>query len=81
MVLKLFDYLDRYLTDKSFKVSIEGKFMHILNYVEIEDFSNSRIVVRYEEGILLVLGSDLVISKMQDEELLITGKIKSIEYN
>lgn len=55
--------------------------MHILNYVEIEDFSNSRIVIRYEGGVLLVLGSDLVISKMQDEELLITGKIKSIEYN
>ena len=77
----MFDYLDRYLIDKDYKVTISNGEIHIINYKEIEDFSSTRVVVRYEGGITTLLGTDLVVSKMQDDELLITGKLKSIEYN
>lgn len=77
----MFDYLDRYLIDKDYKVTISNGEIHIINYKEIEDFSSTRVVVRYEGGITILLGTDLVVSKMQDDELLITGKLKSIEYN
>lgn len=79
--MKMFDYLDRYLIDREYKITISKGEIHILNYMEIEDFSSTRVVVRYEGGVTVILGSDLVVSKMQDEELLITGKLKSIEYN
>lgn len=77
----MFDYLDRYLIDKDYKVTISNGEIHIINYKEIEDFSSTRVVVRYEGGVTILLGTDLVVSKMQDDELLITGKLKSIEYN
>jgi len=77
----LFEYFDRYLVDREYKITITEKQIHIMNYQEIEDFSSSRIVVRYSNGITIFLGSDLVVSKMQDDELLITGRIKTIEYN
>jgi len=79
--LRLFEYFDRYLVDREYKITITEKQIHIMNYQEIEDFSSSRIVVRYSNGITIFLGSDLVVSKMQDDELLITGRIKTIEYN
>lgn len=79
--MKLFGKLDRYLVDDDYKVTITDGKVHIINYVEIEDFSSTKVVVRYKCGITILLGSDLVVSKMLDDELLITGKLKSIEYN
>lgn len=73
--------MDRYLIDKEYKITICGNKIHVMNYLEIEDFSSTRVVVRYQEGKTVLLGDDLVVSKMQDEELLIIGKLKSIEYN
>lgn len=80
-MLKLFDKLDRYLVEKEYKVTISNGKVHIINYLEIKDFSSTRVVVRYDGGYTILLGSDLVVSKMLDDELLITGKLKSIEYN
>lgn len=79
--MKLFGKLDRYLVDDDYKVTITDGKVHIINYVEIEDFSSTKVVVRYKCGITILLGNDLVVSKMLDDELLITGKLKSIEYN
>ena len=81
ITLKLFDYFDRYLLDKDYKITITDKKIHIMNYVAIEDFSSTRVVVRHDKGKTILLGTDLVVTKMQDEELLITGKLKTIEYN
>ena len=50
-----------------------------MNYLEVEELSSTRIVIRYERGKSILIGKDLVVSKMQDEELLIIGKIKTIE--
>lgn len=79
--MRLFEYMDRYLIDKDYKVTICGDKIHIMNYLEIEDFSSTRVVVKYQGGRTILLGKDLVVSKMQDDELLIIGKLKSIEYN
>jgi len=78
--VKLFDYLDRYLIDKNYKITISKGKIHIINYLEIEDFSSTRIVIRYKDGVTILLGMDLVISKMEEYELLVTGKLYSIEY-
>lgn len=77
--MRLFDYLDRYLVDKEYKITIYSDRVHIMNYKELEDFSDTRVVVRYEGGVSIFLGSHLVISKMQDDELLIIGKLDSIQ--
>ena len=79
--VRLFSYMNQYLTDKNFRVSIDDRGINIINYTMIEDFSSNRVVVQYESGVITLIGTDLVISKMLDEELLIVGKLKSIEYN
>lgn len=79
--MRLFEYLDRYLIDKEYKITICDGQLHIMNYLEIEDFSSTRVVIRYHGGKTIILGTDLVVAKMQDEELLIIGKLKTIEYN
>ena len=79
--MKLFNYLNRYIVDDEFKVIIMDDYINILNYIEILDFSSKEISIKYNGGIMFIKGSELVVAKMLDDELLIRGNIKSISYN
>ena len=50
-----------------------------MNYIEIEDFTNTKVIIKYEKGKTTIIGENLVLTKMLKDELLITGKIKTIE--
>lgn len=78
ILLKFGKMLDRYLVDRDYCITVKKGMVSILNFLEIEDFSSSKIVVKYQGGKTILEGRDLVISRMQDEELLIVGEIKSI---
>ena len=79
--MAVFDRCDRYLVDSDYKVTISDKCIHIINYLEIVDFSSTKVVIRYSGGVSILNGIDLVVSKMLDDELVIIGKLVSIEYN
>lgn len=79
--MAFFDRFDRYLVDSDYKVTISDKCIHIINYLEIVDFSSTKVVIRYSGGVSILNGVDLVVSKMLEDELLIVGNLKSIEYN
>ena len=71
--------LDRYLMDTTYKIIIKDNTINIINYEEIKDFSSNKIVEKTKKNITTIIGKDLVVSKMQDNEVLITGLIKTIE--
>ena len=71
--------LNRYLMDTTYKIIIKDNTINIINYEEIKDFSSNKIVVKTKKNITTIIGKDLVVSKMQDNEVLITGLIKTIE--
>ena len=73
------NYLDRYLMDKTYTLTIKNETIHIINYQELEDFYNTKITVKHEKGKTTITGENLVVSKMTTDELLIIGKIKTIE--
>jgi len=75
----MFDKLDRYLTDKEYNIIYKNNYLNIINYVEILDFNEYEISIKCDRGITKVIGSNLVISKMLDDELLIVGDIEKIE--
>lgn len=77
--MKMFDKLDRYLTDKEYKIIYKNNYLNIINYIEILDFNEYEISIKYDRGITRIIGSNLVISKMLDDELLIVGNIEKIE--
>lgn len=77
--MKIFDKLDRYLIDKTYKIIIKENLINIINYNEIKDFSSTKIEITSPQGKTTITGENLVVSKMQDNEVLITGKIKMIQ--
>ena len=77
--MNIFNKLDRYITDKEYKMIIKKEQINIINYIEIKDFSSTKIIIKSPDNIITVTGSNLVVTKMQDNEVLITGSIKLIE--
>ena len=79
--MKLINKLDRYLEDKNYEIIIKENKVNIINFKEIIDFSVSKITLRCDNKIINIEGKNLIISKMLDDELLITGQIYNIRIN
>ena len=73
--------MDRYLEDKNYEIIIKDNSINIINFKEIIDFSTTKISLRCENKIINVEGKNLIISKMLDEEVLITGVIFNVRIN
>ena len=79
--MKLINKLDRYLEDKNYEIIIKENKVNIINFKEIIDFSASKITLRCDNKIINIEGKNLIIGKMLDDELLITGQIYNIRIN
>ena len=79
--IKLVRALSDYVNDKNFSIIYKNNRLDIINYSKILDFSDTKISINYLDDIYIIIGTNLVISKMMEEELLITGNIESISFN
>lgn len=79
--MKIYDNLERFLNDHNFKVTYFNNKLNVSNYDEIINFGPKQIDIKYKEGIFTVNGDNLVITKMLDNEILITGTIKTLKNN
>lgn len=77
--MNLLSKLDRYLIDTNYKIIIKENIVNIINYNEIKDFSNNKVIITTSNNKITITGQNLVVSKMQDSEVLITGKIQKVE--
>lgn len=77
--MNLLNKIDNYLTDTEYKIIYKKNYLNIINYLEVIDFTDKEIKIRNKYGITKVKGINLVISKMLDNELLITGNIQNLE--
>lgn len=76
--MKIFDNLDRYLSDLDYKITILNNKVNINNYEEIIDFNDKIIKIRHKNGVTIIKGNNLCVCKMIEEEVLIEGDITSI---
>ena len=76
--MKILDKLNNYINDVDYKIIITDSYINIINYKEILDFNSTRISIRHDGGITSIVGTDLVVSKMVEDEILITGKFTTI---
>lgn len=76
--MRLFNKLNNYINDSEYRVIIGNNYVNIVNYIKIIDFTSSVIRVENKYGKTIVNGSNLVVSKMLDDEILIVGNINNI---
>jgi len=68
-----------FLLEDEFKIIILKIKINICNYESIEYVDNDQIIIKNINELLLIKGKDLVITKLLNDEILITGMIKNIE--
>ena len=79
--MKLTDRFNNYIEDREYKIIIKENYLNIVNYDEIVDFSLHKVSVRIKNKLILVEGTRLVISKMLEREVFITGNISNLSIN
>lgn len=66
--------------ENEFKINYISNCLNIVNYLDISHFDSNKIMVNYKDGIVTVLGKNLVVSRLVSDELLIEGSIDKIEF-
>jgi len=72
--------LREYIYDDKFQILIYDNLVNILNYIDIISFSENKVIIKCPNNTLDIKGTDLIISKLLQDELLIKGKILSIVF-
>ena len=68
------------IKNNNYEINIKDNFLHIKNYINIIDISTSRISILVKNNKLIINGSSLMISKLDEYELLIKGTIRDISF-
>lgn len=76
--MKKMTYLRSYLKDESLKITIQKDQVSILNYQKLGGFDAKKVVIISEKKVT-INGENLVVSKLMDDEVLISGDLKNIE--
>lgn len=66
--------------DDVFKIIILKNKVNIINYIDVLIFEDEKILVKTKEGLVKITGNNLTINKLYNNELLIEGKIETIEF-
>ena len=72
--------LREYIYNNKFQIYLINNNINILNYEEVSSFDENKIIIKHRDGIVVINGKNLVISKLLSDELLVTGNITNIEF-
>ena len=75
----MFERVRDYIKDDEFRLVLFRNRVYITNYLEILTLNNKRISINNGNNLIVIKGEDLVLNKLLDKEILITGKILTIE--
>ena len=70
-----------YISDTSFQMNVYNNYIDIINYKKILNMNNDKIVLDIGNNKLIIRGDKLVVKKLLESEMVITGEIIAIEYS
>ena len=68
------------LNNKYYEINIKENSLHLINYINVIDIMSNKIDILLNNKTLIVNGSNLIICALDENELLIKGNIKGIEF-
>ena len=75
----MIDKIRDYIRDDEFRLTIFKDRLHIIYYLEILTLSNKHISIDTGDNLIVIKGENLILNKLLDNEILITGKIYTVE--
>ena len=80
IVMNIINKISNYIREDNFQLIYLKNMVNVINYKEITEFTDTLIVIKDKNNLYKITGKNLVVSKMQDNEILITGVINNIEF-
>lgn len=77
--MKIFDRLNNYINENNFKITIGINYVNVVNYTLVLDFNSNLVSIKYNNGIVDISGTNLVVNKMLKDEILVKGNIENIK--
>ncbi len=75
----MIDKIRDYIRDDEFRLTIFKERVHIINYLEILTLNNKQVSIDTGSNLIIIKGENLILNKLLDNEILITGKIYTVE--
>ena len=72
--------LRSYILETDFKITILKNQINVVNYTSLGHFDEKQIILYHDQNILIIKGEALSVTKLLNDEILIVGKIKTIEF-
>ena len=78
--MKIINNIREYMVNNEFVINIYEDKINIINYSNIGAIEESKIIVNGNNKMILINGEHLVLKKLLNDEILIAGNIKKIEF-
>ena len=75
MIKRIVDYIK----DNNFKINYVNNSVNVVNYDKILDIKDNLITLKKDNKLIFIKGNELRLTKLLNNEILITGLIKNIE--
>lgn len=77
--MKIIDNFREYMVNNEFVINIYNDKINIINYTSLGTIDDNKISVNSDNKSILITGEKLVLKKLLNDEILISGVIKKIE--
>ena len=78
--MNIIDGIRSYILESDTKITIINNKINITNYIDIGHFDDNKIIDKLKNKNIIIKGENLVVSKLLDSEILITGEFYNIEF-
>ena len=77
----MFKDLKEYIGEFVFKITILKDKINIINYDRIINLTDNEVSLIAEHAKIRIYGNNLMLNKLLDREILLTGKVSKVEFN
>ena len=80
-MINVLNNISTYLKEEDYRISILSYGIHVLNYGQIVDITDTQALLRIKNKIIKINGTSFRLTRLDKKELLINGNIKKVEIN
>ncbi len=77
--MELYQKIRKFILEESFKMQVGSGYVDIVNYTKLRKIEHNEIVVETKSKVIRIIGKNLAIQKLLNEEVFISGTILKID--
>lgn len=75
----MLERINNYIDNKDYKITLYKDKLHIINYRKLISLDDNYVTILFANMKLIIKGNNMLLKKILDDELLISGTINNIE--